>query len=121
MCDAQRKVGLDQEGSVKSIKLWGRMLLGSNNWRRRRGLPDDRKNPRILKGSNGRGMQRDVPRWQHARSFRRHHVLAAALAMVSRRAGHGAATLHALLIKRHCRQAIGKPEKQECTDRQRRE
>lgn len=110
MRDAHGQSGLDQEGSVKSIKLWGRMLLSVNNWWRRRGLPDNCKYPRILDRGNDWDMQGDMSRWQHAGRFRRHHVLAAALAVVRGGARHGAAALHAFLIERERGHAVGKPE-----------
>jgi len=62
---------------------------------------------------NGRRMKRDVPSGKDVRAFLGCHPFTTIVVLVSSRALHGPAALHALLVRRHGSHAVGKLQEHE--------
>ena len=102
----------DQEGRVKGVELRRRMLGDSHVCARCLGKLRNEGRRQSIGNKQHRRMQGNVSRGQHARRLRRNHRFAAVMALVRSVTRHRTTTLHALLVLRHCRQAVSELQKQ---------
>ena len=98
---------------MKGVQL-GRRMLGSLEIQARCfGVPHYlRRSENIGHDHHGR-MEGNVSDGQHAGRLRRNHSLTAIVTLIGRIAGHGTATLHALLVLRHRGHAVRKLQAQQ--------
>lgn len=98
---------LNQEGGVKRVKLWRRVLRSFCFERQSRNAYVIVEHVDMFDYRDRGRLQPRLDRRQHARRSRRTHCLAAVLRPTRRVAGHRSAAFHAPLVRRHCGHAIG--------------